>query len=87
MLIRILTENKNYSDIKKLTRQNFPSATFIKAEGMWDSTIEHSLIIEIDSNNIAMAENRAEKLAYSIKKLNHQQAVLVQHIQCESKMI
>lgn len=88
MLIRILTENKNFQDVVKLTREKFVGATFIKAEGMWRSDMEHSLIIELD---ISKQENeqieRAEKLAYAIKKLNHQESVLVQYIPCESKMI
>jgi hypothetical protein len=85
MIARILTENVNFNDIKKLTREYFPSVTYINAEGVWQAANEHSLIIEIDITNAE--KQRAEKLAYGIKKLNKQQAVLVQYIQCESKMI
>lgn len=87
MLARICTENKNFGDVKKLVREKFHGCTFIKADGMWHGDMEHSLIIEINSENIAMFKNRVEKLAYGIKKLNHQQAVMIQYIECGVKMI
>lgn len=90
MLARILTENKNFGDVKTLVREKFHGCTFIKAEGMWHGDMEHNLIIEIsysDDIAIVMFYERIEKLAYSIKKLNKQQAVLVQYIDCREKII
>lgn len=88
MLIRILTENKNYGDVLKLTRERFASFTVINAEGIWHDEREHSLIIEVDTQkHINEYRERAEKLAYAIKKLNNQDAVLVQYIELESRLI
>lgn len=88
MLIRILTENKNYEDVQKLTRQFIPAFTILKAEGCWGGAKEHSLIIEIDTmKNLNEYRERADKLAYAIKKLNNQDAVLIQYIECESRLV
>jgi hypothetical protein len=85
MLTRILTGNKNYGDVKKLVRQHFASFTIINAEGCWHGRSEHTLIIEI---LITEPENqKIEKLAYAIKKLNQQNAVLVQYIESRSRLI
>ena len=85
MLHRIITENKNYDQIKKLICDSgINGATLIKADGLWQGKTEHSLIIEID---IANGDNQIESLAFQIKKLNKQDKVLVQQIHCNSVLI
>lgn len=93
MLARILTENKNYTDIVALVAKYFDGATIIKADGLWDSKIEHSLIIEIlcddnsNGNSMPVIREKIVQLAYKIRKHNKQDAVLIQFLQCESKLV
>lgn len=87
MLARILTENKNYTDIVTLVMIYFDSVTIIKAEGLWQREIEHSLIIEIICKDNQNDRHLLEQLAFDIKKHNKQDAVLVQYLQCESKLV
>ena len=85
MLARILTENVNYQDVVQLVSEIFDGATLIKADGLWHSKIEHSLVIEILVDHNQLSD--VERLAYNIKKHNKQDAVLVQYVECQSKMI
>lgn len=89
MLIRIFTENKNYQDVVNLVEKYFDGATIIKADGLWQGSIEHSLIIEIDSPIVdeIVNESRFGKLIFDIKRLNKQDKVLVQHVEYESKLM
>lgn len=88
MLYRILTENQNYDEIKKLLNEWFDNATIIKANGLWQDKTEHSLIIEIDSIiDYQVIISDIEQLCYQIKKLNQQDKILVQIINCNSRLI
>lgn len=94
MLARILTENKNYSDVVELVGKYFSGATTIKTSRLWQGISEHSLIIEIDLSNVNLLDDRAfnheagiENLAFAIKKLNKQEAVMVQYLQCKSELV
>ncbi|KKK51353.1 hypothetical protein LCGC14_3115790 [marine sediment metagenome] len=85
MLYRIITENKNYDHIVEIVKVYFTGFTIIKAQGYWKNTAEHSLIIEIVTDKAN--RNQIDHIAYNIKKRNEQQAVLVQSIPVESKLI
>ena len=85
MLARILTENVNYQDIVQMVSEVFDGATLIKADGLWYNNIEHSLVIELLVDHNQSAD--VERLAYNIKKYNQQDAVLVQYVECQSKVI
>lgn len=85
MLARILTENKDYGGLLRLVNRHTQCFTVIKAEGIWKSIPEHSLIIEIETSTLTKQD--IEHIAFDIKKHNNQQAVLVQYLQCESKLI
>lgn len=85
MLYRLFTENKNYDQIKKLVNQYFPGFTVIKVDGVWHGVAEHSLIIEIDDDNITYTDIKG--LCYNLKKLNQQDKILVQRIESESKLV
>lgn len=88
MIARIFTENKNYHDVVKLVRQSLPCATFIRAEGLWQGQTEKTLIIEIDCGTRPDEyRKRAEKIAWAVKKLNQQEKILVQWIECQSDLI
>lgn len=87
-LIRIFTENKNFSEIEELVGKYFDGATFIKAEGLWRGEREHSLIIEIVTDLGRLTGiKRIERLCYDIKELNNQDTVLVQYIEIQSRLI
>ena len=86
MLARILTENKNYQGVIKIVKKYFNGATITKADGLWQGKIEHTLIIDVCMGS-GISHIGVEKLAYEIKKMNKQEAILVQYLQCESKLI
>ncbi len=85
MLYRLLTENKNYKQVKTLVCELFDGATFIKADGVWQGETEHSLIIEIDGSKNDY--DNIVSLCYRIKKLNKQDKILVQQLDASSKLI
>ena len=85
MLARILTENVTYQGIVQLVSEIFDGATLIKADGLWHSKIEHSLVIEILVDHHQLPD--VERLAYNIKKFNKQDAILIQYVECQSKMM
>ncbi len=85
MLYRIITENRNYEHIIEMVRVYFTSFTVIKAEGYWKNIAEHSLIVEIVADKDQAV--KIDHIAYNIKKRNEQQAVLVQSIPVETKLI
>ena len=87
MLYRLFTENKNYEQIKSLVCDLFDGATFIKAEGIWQSVSEHSLIIEIDIEDGPDTKPKIKTLCFQIKKLNSQDKILVQQIKIDSNLI
>ena len=95
MLYRLFTENKNYDQIKTLVANEFDGFTIIKTEGIWQGESEHSLIIEIECQQktdkkrfaILDADGKIKSLCYAIKKLNEQDKILVQRIECESKLV
>jgi len=87
MLVRIFTQNQNYDKVKKLVGQYFDGFTIIKAEGVWQGSSEHSLIIEIAGMFDTADCDKIDQLCYAIKKLNKQDKILVQKIQCNSELI
>lgn len=77
ILYRIMTEKKNLDQVLKLTDSYFSSYSHdSKRGGRWRGTNEASLLIEI----ITDKESKVKKLAGDIKKLNNQDAVLVEVI-------
>lgn len=90
MLVRILTENKNYSNIMALIKQYFDSATVITTNGLWQGIFEHGLIIELNLPLVDKPEQiptKINRLCFDIKKINKQDKILVQYIECNSQLI
>lgn len=87
MLYRLFTQNQNYDEVKQLVCEAFDGATIIKANGLWQGKTEHSLIIEIEVNSPVSFYRRIEQLCYAIKKLNQQNKILVQIIDCNSRLV
>lgn len=81
MLYRILTEDKNIVEIRKLTEQYLVDATIIQGQGLWQGNWENCLIIETTFGKYIL------ELAIAIKKLNKQDAVMIQEIECEDYLI
>ena len=83
MLYRILTERKNTKQVEGIVSKYFTGYTILKADGYWKRERENSLIIEIDTNGGGNPKTNKVKLnaiADAIKRLNQQQAVLIQAI-------
>ena len=74
---RIYTENVNYKDVVELATQKLQSGSFTTytAKGHWKGQSENSLIIEYVGPDAAMQDVRG--LAFAIKKLNKQEAVMI----------
>ncbi len=87
MLYRIFTENKNYQGVVDIVSSHHDGFTIIKSDGYWKKEAEHSLIIEIDINSPVAIYATIPKICFAIKKLNKQDKILVQKINCESQLI
>ena len=83
-LYRLITENKNRDDIEDILKVFFTGSTIYEATGFWKNTKEQSLIIEIDGNGDYFD---IVHLAKVIKKLNNQDAVMVQQIRAKTEFI
>ena len=82
-MFRILTEWKNVKQVKaKLTSLGLDFTTSL-ARGSWQGQEEDSLIIELDN----ITRERAEDAAKVIKKMNNQEAVLLQEIPVVSQLL
>lgn len=81
MLYRILTEDKNRDDIGKLVSRYFPAFSLFTGQGFWKGTPEHSLCIEIDTDDDSKKYGAVRHIAETIKIKNHQDAVMIQKIE------
>lgn len=89
MLYRLLTEDKNRSDIIKIIGRFFESFTLLSAVGYWRGQAEQSLIIEIDATSLDVpnVRERVEAIAEEICTSNNQECVLQQSWMVESDII
>ena len=85
MFYRIITEDKNRVRIESWVGVFFDGFTVYPAQGYWKGKRENSLIIEIDVS--PDDPKRVSMLAYALKYINHQEAVLVQEIPCTKTLI
>lgn len=85
MLYRILTEDKNREQVLKLVEAYLTGATVIQGHGLWQGQWENSLIIETSGET--ETKIAVKMLTQDIKKLNKQEAVLIQRLDCESYLI
>ncbi len=82
-MYRILTENKNVYEVKKLLANMNLDYTMYYADGSWKGQPEDSLMIELAD----ASKDVAEAVARLIKHANFQQAVLLQEIPVMSRLI
>ena len=92
MLCRILTENcpENRNAVLELTSLHFDGFTLLYGRGYWKGTPEETLIIEVSNDKFDDEEVfflRVRSLAGQIKKVNHQEAVLIQRIECGTLLV
>lgn len=89
MLVRILTENKNYPDVLHCIKTTIDGATvYNNANGLWDNKWEHTLVIELNFDKLdEKSQGLIDGLCYQIKRLNKQDKILVQYIDCTSRLI
>jgi len=86
MIYRILTEDKNRKLVQDEVSRHFSGYTVYTGIGVWQGGTEKNLTIEIDTlgddNRLAVY-----RIAEYIKKVNGQEAVLIQEIESKSKLI
>ncbi len=94
MLYRILTEDMNRDGIMEIIDRHFTGYTLYQTRGIYEGKAEHAMVIEIDTGtgiNPVGARNERDMMikdiVEQIKKLNDQECVLVQKIDCESEFI
>lgn len=83
MLYRILTENINKNGITELTSRLFEAFTLYEGVGFWRGTKENNLTIELDTDQVS----KVKLLASRIKRLNTQEAVLIQTLNIMSALV
>lgn len=82
-LYKIFTENKDRHELEKRIYQYFDSFTILTGMGQCHGHSEHSIVIEIVTNK----ESEVYDLAWDIRKLLNQEAVLVVAVPCEMKLV
>ena len=87
MLYRICTENKNKERIAEVVADYYDCFSIFTGEGYWRGVAEKSLCIEIDTLSSADDRPKICELAGRIKRLNSQEAVLVQEIKAQSTLV
>jgi hypothetical protein len=90
MIIRICTEDKNSERVRELCAKRFDAFTIYRGMGAWKGKLEPSLTIEIaviDEAGYYKDQDNAKSLAYEIKDLNAQDAVLMEYIASTNVLI
>ena len=82
-LFRIVTENKNADQLRKMLSDLEIDYTMYCADGSWQGISECSLLIELDQ----ISRAQAEAVALIIKWINTQTAVLLQEFPTRSVLL
>jgi hypothetical protein len=82
-MYRILTENKNADQVKRMLGGLGLDYTVYYGDGSWRGQAENSMLIELDNASADVAET----IAKLIKENNFQHAVLLQEIPVTSRLI
>lgn len=82
-MYRILTERKRENQVKRILDNYFDAYTLYAATGRWKGKNESTLVAEIASASKAKIRQAAE----DIKRLNKQDAVLMQHILAKGELV
>jgi len=91
MIFRICTEAKNVKQILRLAGTYFQSGyTLFQGLGAWDGKEEKSLCIEIavmSASDTLRVKSKVKHLARDIKRVNQQDAVLIEEIPSANLLI
>lgn len=98
MIYRICTEDVNEKATSALVAENFPCFTVFKGHGYWQGKRERSLCYEIWLDEDLPSEidpptarstnwERIQNVGFLVACLNHQEAVLVQRISSEGRLL
>jgi len=79
------TENADETLIADIVGKKYPSFTILTGTGYWKGKKENSLVIEIIGDDINVSD--INEIALEIKKVNNQEAVLVQKIENNTWLI
>jgi len=82
-MYRILTERKNVELVKRTLGMLSLDYTVYYGDGSWQGRPESSMAIELDNVTIDVARQAAT----AIKRVNHQQAVLLQEIHADNQLL
>jgi hypothetical protein len=82
-MFRIYTEDRNRWKVKAILNRLFGSYTLLYGIGAWKGRNEHSMIIELDG----VSRVKVRQAACEIKKVNSQDAVMVQEIAAETQFV
>ena len=82
MLYRIFTEDTGRDDhIRQVLDKRLDGYTIIKGTGYWQGTAEDSVLIEVVLPSDYEYKEMVMEIAADIRKVNHQECVLVQRIE------
>jgi len=88
VIYRIYTEDKNRDQVEQIVGKYFDGFTIIEATGYWAGEREKSIIIEHVGAGGKLDRMAVTDLAYEIKGVNQQTAVLITCTQeFESKIV
>jgi hypothetical protein len=82
-MYRIVTEEKNVEEIKAALVACHLDFTLFRGIGSWKGKEERSVAVELDQTTRAMAE----LVALKIKRMNNQEAVLLQEVPVKSNLL
>jgi hypothetical protein len=88
LTFRIYTEDVRREELINLTSLKFEAFTTYEGVGFWRGLEEKSLIIEVlATEDFELVEKNIQDLAFEIKSLNKQEAVLVQKLENNSFLL
>jgi len=82
-MVRLMTELKNPEQIKRIIHGFGLDYTAFIAEGCWRGVAEPSLVLEFDDASL----KAVIEIAVAIKRMNEQQAILIQRIRAQSRFV
>jgi hypothetical protein len=84
MLYRICTEDKNRAQVMHLADTYFPEGfTLLESTGIWHGAAELALVLEVVTDDL----DAVTALAQDIRRVNEQEAVLIQAVPVSSVLI
>ena len=85
MLFRIFTEYTNKEGIERAANNYFQGYTIFEGVGYWKGSKEKSLLLEVVDKPSKL--ETIKKLASEIKRINNQEAVLIQTVNNNSLLV